>query len=410
MKLLLTTLSAVAQLAPLCCAQRWWGLADEAPSQDGAGHHVFVVGPTVDVNGDGVLEYVAQLPSFESVRSTLRVSVRCGATDAELSFWAEQGKSGGYTLSSLPAYGLPDPNARNGSAFLVRHHRRVSLHAAASGAQLWSTSDWAAWRGLLTQPVGESPALGVLALAQGESGRFAESLVALDTGLSRGDADMTEWGRSIPVGDFDGDGFTDAVRRCARDAAVALISGRSGRAERWIPTRARLSEILAAELVDIDRDGQRDLVLLAVAVGEDRSALEWLSGSNARGATPQAPVPELVARDALLSPAAQRIAALGDVDGDGFVDLAHLQPNSTAELTYDDFLGAYVVAARSTKTGAGLWRHHRGWVISLVSVADRDGDGHRDIVLVDDARNLRVLSARRGVELSAVELIPSAKR
>jgi len=377
---------------------------------------VFVVGPTVDVNGDGVLEYVAQIPSFESVRSTLRVSVRCGATDAELSFWAEQGKSGGYTLSSLPAYGLSDPNARNGSAFLVRHHGRVSLHAAASGAQLWSTSDWAAWRGLLTQPVGESPALGVLALAQANSDQWVERLVALDNGVPGKHTDLTEWGRSIPVGDFDGDGFTDAVRRCARQAAVALISGSTGRAERWFPTRACLSKIVSAELVDIDRDGRRDLVLLAVADGEDPSALEWVSGANARSATKEAPVPELVAHDSQLSPVAQRIAALGDVDGDGFEDLAYLQPKRCDELVFDAarlahdgvYSGADVVAVRSTKTGAELWRHQRGWVISLVAVADRDGQ--RDLVFVDDARTLRLLSARRGVELSAVELVLSAKR
>jgi hypothetical protein len=393
-------------------------LSHDPLQQSNFGHHVFVVGPTLDVNGDGALEYIAQIPSFESQRCALRVSVRCGATDAELRFWADQGKSGGFTLSSLPAYGLSDPNARNGSAFLVRHHRRVSLHAAASGAQLWSTSEWSAWRGLLSQPAGESPALGVLALAQGESGRFAESLVALDTGISRGGADMTEWGRSIPVGDFDGDGFTDAVRRCVREAGVALISGSTGGAERWFPTRARLSKILAAELIDVDRDGQRDFVLLAVADGADRSDLEWVSGANARSATTEAPAPELVAYDSPLTPVAQRIAALGDVDGDGFEDLAYLQRESTSDLIYDELrknfcvrdLGAYVVAARSTKTGAELWRHQRGWVISLVSVADRDGDGHRDLVFVDDARTLRVLSARRGVELSAVELVSSAKR
>jgi hypothetical protein len=177
-----------------------------------------------------------------------------------------------------------------------------------------------------------------------------------------------------PIGDFDLDGRGDL----ALDVMIAR-----GLADRW-PEDTRVTRPLSgvaagAALGDINGDGFADVALSELML-RDAGVTLVANIFNGNAAA-------LTDRLAATLVGGAVVAALGDVDGDGYSDFAGPGGSGAATVLYRGGLGM-LVGTSALPTG------------SLTPAGDLDADGYDDVLLVDDASAALLLGAR-SVPLSA---------
>ena len=246
---------------------------------------------------------------------------------------------------------------------------------------LWS-DEFAFWN--RTPLVGDFDGDGRSDAAAFARGNEPTVTVALSTGRSFGPASV--WapsfapGVEVPaVGDVNGDGKDDVVafgRGRAATVTVALSTGRSFRTSpgwhggfapgRWIPAVA-----------DVDGDGRADLV----AFSRGRTADVWVARSTGRAFGRAAVWSGWFASD-------EALPGLGDVDGDGRADAVAFARGRSAEVT------VALSTGRSFRRAPAPWS--RSWATrdAVPGIGDFDGDGKDDIVAFTRGGRADVFVAR----------------
>jgi VCBS repeat-containing protein len=185
--------------------------------------------------------------------------------------------------------------------------------------------------------------------------------------------------RAVAAADFDGDGFDDlAVATASAQGLVLLanVSDPANPARRMLATtpQALGGEALGTDLavVDLDRDGDLDVVLAAAAGAPDRA---FLASNGAFTST------ELGA-----AASDSRAVAAADVNGDGFVDLVFGSPGGSPLLFNSGSGGAFT---KGPQIGAGDARD--------VLLVDLLGDSLPELVLANADGDAAVYANSGGV-------------
>ncbi len=223
------------------------------------------------------------------------------------------------------------------------------------------------------------PLLAVLALAVSVTAQDASSVSSGPPPRASDDGvllELQEGPFAVGLGDVDGDGFGDvAVSRRKlhadhpdRPNIVRVIKGPDG-SEHFTLTGGPGFGYRLARSGDADGDGVQDLLVATGDLGTDRpeGRVELFSGADGTRIH-EVPIADLAAD----------LAGVDDVDGDGRADYA---------LTAGSRSGVRV-EVRSGHDGAVLWavtRARDGYHAThaaVVSTADVDGDGVRDLALI----------------------------
>jgi len=208
--------------------------------------------------------------------------------------------------------------------------------------------------------------------------------------------------RVLGLSDIDGDGAGDCGIQFGGEAGFVLLSGRSGGAIAWPDgdrLRARLEARLLARVADCDADGVNDFTC-ATKDGE----LVLVSGAARRALwTRPAFDGDWVIQES--------IAPTGDLDGDGFADLAAIEWNSGLDPS-----PVWRVVALSGRDGRTVRTHElsapQGDTIALATLGGRAGASGSMLAIAaraDEHRELVVWSPREDVVLHRQRLDASAK-
>lgn len=185
---------------------------------------------------------------------------------------------------------------------------------------------------------------------------------------------------SIDAGDFDADGHLDIVWTDSSSRVYVFYNRGDGRGGEMISVNAVGSRVHAA---DLDGDGHSDIILQLF-----RSPTVIAMMGRGRGEFEQVILyrhadPRMHAKD----------MAVGDVDGDGDIDLAvtygkreyvsHDQYDVETELVsvVNDGRGAFSEAARWPLPWRGRVNGHSIWEPQQIGSGDLDGDGDHDFII-----------------------------
>ncbi len=340
-------------IVPSLCAQE---LLHELVSPTGAqnGRFGIAVSSVPDVDGDGVNDAVLGATGESGFGG--RAHVFSGATGTPLYF--VNGTVSGSSLLGLPSVGTPDLNGDGAGDFLVSEQvgllEQVRVHSGADGAFLYT----------LTSPVETS-------------GNFGEAMAGL--------------------GDLDGDGASEILIGAERDnvgrgedAGQAYVySGASGTLLYALvsPNKTKGGHFgsAVARVPDVNGDGTDDLLVGAAMEstlrhGSGRAYLfSGRNGALLREFDP--PAPKKFGRFGLA------VAGLGDVDGDGFGDVAVGAPFEDPPAGVDAgrayiFSGASGTLLHVLESPNGELNGDFG--ISVARVPDVDNDGADDLLVGAD--------------------------
>lgn len=192
------------------------------------------------------------------------------------------------------------------------------------------------------------------------------------------------------LGDFDKDGFPDAIATLDGPPALALVHGSPNGVPRvetiqveFRPDQYNLGSCVP--LGDLDGDGRLDFVLhtgepglVLLSLAADGRSARWKSMDSLGFLRTAGIGTDAVPTD--------RIAALGDLDGDGSFELAvHLETRGDPQAQPSGSLAVVSLNRQGEFVRARLWKDHglpldAHWTeFSLVRVGDVDGDGVTDV-------------------------------
>jgi hypothetical protein len=228
--------------------------------------------------------------------------------------------------------------------------------------------------------LGEGPRLGASSGARGAPVVGGARGVVLYHGLGdarfarrdRGTGNDAIFGRTLALGDFDGDGHTDfatASSQLGRQDLVHLAIPEGLWRDVRVDAVPPLAYVPAVAAADFDGDGRADL---AVAWTR-RGGGEWWSGIDllSPGADGSWRRSGIVAERGREGP---RALASGDLDADGAPDLVALDGSGATRVFRGDGHGGFRrETAPPPPYGPGCAGSH-------VAVADLDGDGRGDVV------------------------------
>ncbi|MDQ3034924.1 MAG: FG-GAP-like repeat-containing protein, partial [Myxococcota bacterium] len=213
------------------------------------------------------------------------------------------------------------------------------------------------------------------------------------------------FGESVAiVDDADGDGFRDVLVGASRDGAAGraylfrgdagavLLASPAARYDDPDPGAGGRFGFTVAAAFDVDGDGRGDL-LIGAPFASDAGGAERGRAWLVRASAPASPIALMGAADAEVF-FGWSLAGVGDLDEDGYGDIAIGAPYEDLEVAADSDEGrVYVFAggaagvdparvlahiARST----GYDYVHAGWSLAA---GDVDGDGHVDLVVPEPA-------------------------
>lgn len=184
--------------------------------------------------------------------------------------------------------------------------------------------------------------------------------------------------RGIAVGDVDGDGMLDIASADTSDNTVSVFRNKSQPGN--ISFAPRVSYPTAAgtfnvAIADIDGDGKRDLITVNNGAGGVGTISLLQNNSTVGVITDDSFLPHI---DLPGANSAESLA-IGDLDGDGKVDLVVGSPEGHAIFVYRNTstLGVIDTTAFASEVTFGT-----SSVVNTVALADLDGDGKIDIAAV----------------------------
>jgi hypothetical protein len=168
---------------------------------------------------------------------------------------------------------------------------------------------------------------------------------------------------SVAVGDLDGDGDVDLASASMNDDTIAWYENTAGNGSAWTATDITTTADFATSVAVGDLDGDGDLDLASTSLSDDTVA--WYENTAGDGSA-------WTAADIATSAAAPMSVAVGDLDSDGDLDLASASGNDDTVAWYENTAGngsAWTATDIATTAGSAAW----------VAVGDLDGDGDLDL-------------------------------
>ena len=177
---------------------------------------------------------------------------------------------------------------------------------------------------------------------------------------------------ALDIADFDGDGDRDVLASDLSSVYLLLNNGQQQFTVRHVGAAAGSASVVAA---DIDRDGDLDIVAAGVrnSSGSPSTNVIWYQNDGALTFTPRT----VKARPSIPSSVPTETVAVGDIDGDGDLDVvAGGTPGSTPGAT------APTLTWHEQVAGNQFVQHdiEVGGTVRWVELADFDADGDLDIV------------------------------
>ncbi|MDB4930248.1 MAG: hypothetical protein JWM10_2732, partial [Myxococcaceae bacterium] len=187
----------------------------------------------------------------------------------------------------------------------------------------------------------------------------------------------------VGVGDVNGDGYGDVVINALLGPAHVYLGGAAGLATE--PAAALLGlvpqPVNVAGAGDVNGDGYADVLTAAAYFGNATGVVSLFLGS-ATG-LPSTPATTLSGPDSVNGAYGTSIASAGDVDGDGYAEIAIGAPGATSATgrVHVYFGGAGGLVTTHVNSPTGLDGPNGYFGTSLAGAGDVNGDGHADLVV-----------------------------
>jgi hypothetical protein len=332
-----------------------------------------------DTNGDGIQDFVARIADFneQTQVNTWRVQIGSGSSGAVL-----QTLPLGQVVNAADAVGIGDVNGDGRSDIAVVTGILLRVFSGGSGALIYTAPLPSGENYVAVCEAGDFDGDGIADLvgltvnsnsqmtARVLRGTNGTQLTACQPQSSGG---FAQW-QVRSLGDVTGDGKADVVVAGSGTVATALRTDTG--TVLWATAAASNEFERRIETVDLDGDQRRELIWLRPSQVQPNGT----SGSAAVYGSNGALRYVVTGRFGLESGWNGAVSGLGDLDLDGVQDFA---------LGIRDGAGGLI--ACSGRNGAFLWKFQgdplQNFGTALAAIADVDGDGFTDFAAATDRRS-----------------------